>query len=107
MTWVTIADMQLRCVSTEKKDKPYRYEEKTDDGVSIVAHSKSSPTEVGGGELHQYLKKYATQQAKKELIEELGDVSYVNSAILEDRAGKHLIQLKNELEANMESTGEI
>ena len=42
MTWVTIADMQLRCVSTEKKDKPYRYEEKTDDGVSIVAHSKSS-----------------------------------------------------------------
>ena len=106
MTWVTIADMQLRCVSTEKKDKPYRYEEKTDDGVSIVAHSKSSPTEVGGGELHQYLKKYATQQAKKELIDELGDVSYVNSAILEDRAGKHLIQLKNELEANMESTAQ-
>ena len=39
----------------------------------------------------------AFQQAKKELIDELGDVSYVNSAILEDRAGKHLIQLKNEL----------
>ena len=105
MSWVTIGDNTLRCVISDKKsDKPYRYESKDSTGkVTVVAHSKSLPTEVGGGELHKILKKIAEDSAKKKLVEKLGDEQYLNTALLEDETTKTLLSLKNDLEDNLES----
>ena len=104
MSWVEITEnLSLRCVKSEKSDKPYTYESKDNDGeILVISHNKYSPTELGGGDLHNFLKKTAEESAKQKLIDKLGDSKFINDSLLTDETNSEFLKIKNLLEKKME-----
>jgi len=86
--WVNIpnSEVEVRCVKNpNRKDKPFRYEAKTNDEISVIGMEKNSPIETSAqSQFHKYIK------------------SILRNTVYPNELDAKLISLKNQVESAIE-----